>query len=180
MKVETVKFNVEYLPDDAVDQARDRDLRALLTTCFTKPQDEVFHHRRYFAEPYPHRWIIRDDSGRTIAHTGVHEKAMIADTSIYGVAGIAEVCVHPDFRGLGLVKQMLGDVHGWLRYYSFAFAVLMGDPRIYQSSGYRSVGNLYCDAAVKGRRQRCESAMVNQLLSIPWPDGDVYIPGPSF
>ena len=32
---------VDYMPDSAVDDAMDAELRKLLTTCFTKPQDTV-------------------------------------------------------------------------------------------------------------------------------------------
>ncbi len=33
--------------------------------CFTKPQDVVFKDRRYFCEPYPHRWVVRDAQDST-------------------------------------------------------------------------------------------------------------------
>ena len=49
------KPEIEYVPDDTVDDALDRQIRDLLTLCFTNPEDAVFRERRYFAEPYPHR-----------------------------------------------------------------------------------------------------------------------------
>ncbi len=52
---------INYLPDATVDDALNREIITLLTACFTKPQDTVFQTRRYFREPYPHRWIIRDE-----------------------------------------------------------------------------------------------------------------------
>ena len=50
-----MKPEIEYLSDERVDDALDLEIRGLLTTCFTKPQDVVFKDRRYFREPYPHR-----------------------------------------------------------------------------------------------------------------------------
>ena len=65
---------VEYLPDSSVDDALDEEIRGLLATCFTKPQDVVFQEQRYFFEPYSHRWIIRDGQGNMVGHAGAHEK----------------------------------------------------------------------------------------------------------
>lgn len=106
--------DIAYLPDDSIDDAGDQELRDLLTTCFTKPQDFVFKTRRYFQEPYKHRWTIRDEHGVLIAHVGVHEKTIEADGQSYRIGGICEVCVHPNYRGRGYVKAMLECVHDWL------------------------------------------------------------------
>lgn len=52
-------FAVDYLSDDNIDDASDRELRSLLSACFTKPGDAVFKTRRFWREPYKHRWTIR-------------------------------------------------------------------------------------------------------------------------
>ena len=41
-----IEMNVEYLADSSIDDAGDREVRGLLSTCFTKPGDEVFRARR--------------------------------------------------------------------------------------------------------------------------------------
>ena len=101
-----MKPRVDYLSDDEVDEALDAEIRGLLTTCFTKPQDVVFRDRRYFIDPYPHRWVIRDPRARMVAHSGVHEKQLEAGGRVVAIGGIAEVCVHPDWRGNGYVAPM--------------------------------------------------------------------------
>lgn len=173
---------VEYLPDSSVDAALDAQIRGLLTKCFTKPEDVVFRDRRYFREPYPHRWVIKDTQGSIIAHVGVHEKSVEADGQRFRIGGIAEVCVHPKFRGRGFVKAMLTRVHDWLIRHGFDFAVLFGDSRVYRSSGYVEVNNLIHDAiTAEGKSCTTQSpAMVRQLSDTPWPDGQVYLPGPKF
>ena len=173
---------VEYLPDSSVDASLDAELRALLTTCFTKPQDVVFKDRRYFCEPYAHRWVIRDARRCIIAHAGVHLKAVEADGHRFRIGGLAEVCVHPEYRGRGFVRAMLVCIHDWLIGREFDFAVLFGEPDIYQSSGYVEVHNLLHDE-VTAAGQKCKTqspAMVKQLSDIPWPAGEVYLPGPKF
>lgn len=172
-----VKNTVEYLPDETVDDTMDQRIRDLLTTCFTGPNDVVFQTRRYFAEPYPHRWIIRDGD-RLAAHLGVHEKRIEVGDESVPVAGVAEVCVHPDQRGKGHVKNILKVAHAWMRQYGFVYSVLLGDPRVYGSSGYVSREDVSFD--VDGERQCLKGVMVLPLTDRPWPEGGVYLPGPGF
>ncbi|MFH1718807.1 MAG: GNAT family N-acetyltransferase [Planctomycetota bacterium] len=186
------EITVEYLPDSSVDAPLDAEIRTLLTRCFTKPEDRVFRERRYFREPYPHRWVIRDVRRSIVAHVGVHEKYVEAGGRRFRIGGIAEVCVHPEFRGRRFVKAMLACIHDWLIRREFDFAVLFGDPRVYGSSGYVQVGNLVYDDDTAapgppgpegrgGDKSRSRSAaMVRQLSDIPWPTGQVYLPGPKF
>lgn len=176
------KHKPTYLADAAVDDILDGKIRALLTTCFTKPQDEVFKSRRYFREPYPHRWVVEAGRGNSIAHGGVHDKIVKAGGKTYRIAGIAEVCVHPDHRGQGLVRTMLQQIHRWLTRRGFVFAVLFGDPKVYASSGYVSVDNLFHDdiRANGWIRRKKIAAMVKHLSKTPWPSGRVHLPGPAF
>lgn len=171
-----------YLADNAVNDVQNAKIRALLTTCFTQPQDAVFKKRRYFREPYPHRWVIEDGHGNFVAHVGVHDKIVKAEGKTYRIAGIAEVCVHPDLRGQGLVRTMLQQIHRWLARRGFVFAVLLGDPKVYASSGYVSIDNLSHDAeGADGRiRMKKISAMVKPLTETPWPNSIVHLPGPTF
>lgn len=174
----SVKPAPEYLPDETVDEGLDQEIRTLLTTCFTKPQDVVFRERRYFREPYPHRWIIRNEQGVLVAHIGVHEKKAEADGVSYRVGGICEVCVHPDCRGKGYVRQMLEAIHTWLAAQGYAFTCLFGDPKVYSSSGYFAVSNLYNGGGEKDWLPA--NGMVNTLSDTPWPSGKVLMPGPGF
>jgi predicted N-acetyltransferase YhbS len=174
-----VKPEIEYLPDDHVDEALDSELRNLLTTCFTKPQDVVFKERRYFREPYPHRWVIRNEHGAIVAHIGVHEKNVEAEGRSSRIGGMAEVCVHPDYRGRGYVRMMLVCIHDWLAKHGFEFAVLFGDPRVYGSSGYVQVKNLFNGAGLKRDRKQV-TAMIKELSGKPWPRTEVYLPGLTF
>ncbi len=177
------KTAVEYLSDSSVNELLDQELRNLFSLCFTKPEDMVFKERRYFREPYPNRWVIRDDRKAIIAHVGVHEKQILADNQTYRIGGIAEVCVHPDFRGRKFVKAMLVRAHEWLIQNGFVFAVLFGRPEIYSSSGYTQVNNLYHDSYNADNNtpyRKQATVMIKELSDKPWPRSDVYLPGPTF
>ena len=47
--------------------------------------------RRYFREPYPHRWVIRNGQGVLVAHIGVHEKEVETEGTTFHIGGICEV-----------------------------------------------------------------------------------------
>lgn len=169
-----------YLPDAAVDAALDRELRALLSTCFTKPEDVVFRERRYFKEPPAHRWLLREEGGRLAAHVAVHEKMVEVAGRGWPIGGIAEVCVHPDQRGRGHVRALLAAIHPWLVARGIPFSVLFGDPRIYTSSGYAAVSNLFLRASASAAWAPAPGVMARPLLAEPWPAGEVRLAGPAF
>jgi predicted N-acetyltransferase YhbS len=173
---------VEFVEDDQVDAELDRQLRDLLSVCFTKPGDHVFMERRYFRQLPQHRWIIRHDRGSLDAHVAVHDRVVTGPDGDFRIGGIAEVCVRPGHRGCGLVRAMLAAVHTWLREQGVPFAMLFGNPAVYSSSGYRPADNVYCLAdenGVRVRKQAC-GALVRATGDRPWPDGDVDINGLTF
>ena len=134
-------ISVQYISDDDVSASLDRELRSLLTACFTRAQDDVFRHRRYWKEPPAHRWIIRSTHGDLVAHAAAHDKTFgithpEAGSGELRVAGIAEVCVHPSSRRRGYVKEIFGVSHHDLERMGFDFAALFGNPDVYRSSGY--------------------------------------------
>ena len=173
---------IHMIREGEVDDQLDHHIRALLTRCFVKPHDAVFATRRYFNEPCARRWYVGDGRGGLAAHVALHDKRAHGGGRVWRFGGVAEVCVHPEFRGRGWVKTLLAEVHAWQRNNGCLFSVLMGDPRVYQSSGYTPVKNFCCDApAVQNvvRLPLC-SAMVFPLTDTPWPSGEMYTPGPPF
>jgi len=172
---------IEYVADASVDPALDVALRRLFCTCF--PKTPVFQDRRYYNEPPAHRWLIRGSDGDPVAHVAVHEKLIFIGDTELAFGGVAEVCVHPAFRGRGYVGLLLADAHERVRQRGFPFAVLYGNPRYYSSSGYVTVENLYRDLPDENghvARRKTDEAMVLPLGPRRWPEGQIYLPGPAF
>ena len=172
---------IQFIEDTAVDAALDRQLRELLSLCFTGPVNEVFRDRRYFKEPPRWRWFVPGNP--LIAHIAVHDKIIGTTAGDVRIAGIAEVCVHPDHRGHGWVRQLLAAAHPWLAAQGIPFAMLFGLAKHYSSSGYRNVNNplRHFDADKKiWKTESFDNVMVRSFGAQEWPAGLVDLRGPTF
>lgn len=173
---------IRYQADETFTAEDDQQLRNLLTTCFTKPQDAIFQTQRYFREPYPHRWVIPGPAPQLWAHVGLHLKEVRTATQIFPIGGICEVCVHPEVRGRGYVREMLKEVHAWEEAAGLPFSLLFGEPAVYQSSGYREVRNVVYHPQGGGWDEAVVPlpVMVRTLGAHVWPEEPVFLPGPKF
>lgn len=171
---------VSYIADADVDEVLDRELRDLLSTCFTKPQDIVFKERRYFRESPAHRWLIRDASGRLLAHLAAHDRRVESGALRARVGGIAEVCVHPDARGQRLASYLLEAAQSDLARRGYLFVALFGSRSVYAASGYTVPECVWIGPGEDGRWIAASGIMVRPLAGNLWPTGEVYLPGPAF
>ncbi|CAH1565357.1 GNAT family N-acetyltransferase [Vibrio rotiferianus] len=170
-------MHFEYLLDDEVTPELDAKLRALLSTCFTKEQDKIFQTQRYFNEMPRHRYLIWDGD-RLAAHVAVHEKQVMIDDQSFPICGIAEVCVDPGSRGLGLVKILLEAVHKDALERGDVFSVLFGLTSVYQSSGYQPINNLKMEVTANHWVSTDETMV--RSLKIIWPQQTVHLVGYPF
>ena len=174
---------IEFSEDRAVDAELDRQLRQLISTCFTKPGDCVFRDRRYFHEPPRWRWFVRGSPTELIAHIAVHDKLITTTAGELRIAGIAEVCVHPQHRGHGLIRDLLATAHAWLAAHDVPVAMLFGDKKHYASSGYQNIANpiRHRNPATGGwLTEPSDWVMVKPLRNFDWPAGLVDLHGPTF
>ncbi len=165
---------VHYLQENLNAQLEE-DLNRLLVTCFKDALGDAIKDRRF---TYFHRWVIFDEQGLPVGHIGVHEKEVRFGGSIYPIGGIAGVCVDPDHRGRGYVGIMLEAIRDWMRERGFVFLILFGKTEVYGSSGYVRISNLVHGGDEEGWKPT--NGMVLPLADIPWPEGEVRLPGPRF
>ncbi len=168
------------LRDDAVDACLDGELRELLCLCFS---DECFRRGRYCKEAPQHRWLVRDE-GKLVAHCALHEKRVRVEGEFFAVGGLSEVCVHPGYRGRGLVREMVAEVADWSQERGFSFLLLFGAEAVYRSSGFVAVKNLCSEIVRENGEVVCgatTAGMVLPLRGTRWFEGgSVYLIGQGF
>lgn len=173
-------YKINYIKDSDVDEELNAQFIEILSLCFSN--QPVFKTQRYFKEKPSYRWYI-EDGNLIIAHVAVHDKDIETKKGVIRIGGVAEVCVHPDYRGKGLVKKMLAFIHERLKENGFGFAMLYGEERVYSSSGYTTIKNeiKFLDHVTKEWKiEISKDAMVAPLIDDNWPDGLIDIKGPTF
>jgi len=179
----------EYLPDSAVNADDDQQIRDLLMKCFTIEDTALLQTQRWFYESPAHRWVIRDERGVIVAHMAAHAKRVVCEGASWPIGGIADVCVHPEHRGRGHVRAIAREIHEFLRTHGFVFSVLFGSPKVYGSSGYVSVKNIWMEEdlpkwlpclSTKGKWKNVPG-MVYELSDMRWFGAEmVELPGLAF
>ncbi len=131
---------IEFYSESDITDIDNKRLMELLQLCF--PMLECLKKSRFWLERSDFRWFIRN-SDKIIANAVVHDKIFLSDEKKISIAGVAEVCVHPNYRGKGLGRELLSEIHSWAKDRGYSFAFLFGKTEIYQSSGYIQCNNLY-------------------------------------
>ncbi|MGF1750076.1 GNAT family N-acetyltransferase [Vibrio cionasavignyae] len=176
-------MTIEYIKDSAVEETLNQQLITLLSACFTKPSDERFKTQRYYNEMPAHRWYIKDStSNLLVAHLAVHEKHVYHNAKPIVIGGIAEVCVHPEHRGQGYVKQLLEHAHIKMAQLGMQYSILFGRDEVYSSSGYKRVTNFFLMDKSMLMPGTNISAMVRPipLQGSAWPTSRVELRGLTF
>ncbi|MGF1727642.1 GNAT family N-acetyltransferase [Photobacterium nomapromontoriensis] len=171
-------MHFQYIKDTDVSEALDRQIRRLLSTCFVKGDDaEIFSRQRYYNEMPQHRYMLWENND-LVAHIAVHDKQVFVNGSSQPICGIAEVCVHPEHRGKGAVKQLLGKIHHARIANGDAFSILFGDEEVYASSGYHCINNL--KALNLSKEWLVTGHTMVHSLNKKWPDTEVKLVGVPF
>lgn len=171
---------VKFILDTDVDNEMNSKLIEILSICF--PDQPIFKEQRYFKEKPKYRWYLETDN-EIISHVALHKKELKTETNTITIGGIAEVCVHPENRGKGLVTLLLKYAHDFLIEKGFKFSVLLGDTNVYSSSGYKVIKNeiKYLDHVTKlWKVEKINDVMVKELADDEWPEGIIDIQGPTF
>ncbi|WP_353498863.1 GNAT family N-acetyltransferase [Vibrio chaetopteri] len=174
-------MKIHYIEDSSVSEELNQGLITILSSCFTKPSDSRFKTQRFYNEMPQHRWYITGDHDHhVIAHLAVHEKTITAAGKAIPIAGVAEVCVHPDYRKKGLAKALIEEAHQWMEQQPFHYSILFGRDEVYTSSGYKRVTNLSLLPNEPLAQPTPVSVMVKTLNQHSWPKRTVLLPGLTF
>ncbi len=175
-----MKNKIKFIFDKDVNEELNKKIIQILSVCF--PEQQIFTKQRYYKESPQYRWYIEDDS-MIAAHMAIHEKEITINSDNILIGGVAEVCVHPNYRGKGLAKELLKASEEFIIEKGFKFSVLFGDSKVYSSSGYKQINNKikYIDH-ISGEwiTEINKDIMIKNVSDIKWPDGLVNLNGPTF
>ena len=176
-------MDLKIIDDRDMTPALDREIRDLLCTCFPKDV-EVYSKTRAWNGYMPAWSVLLEDESRAVAHTGVmHKNIRVGDITI-PVAGVFNVCVLPEYRGLGLSVRLMNAVEEEAakrdRKYGFLFCKSWIED-VYRKSGWnrlegRSITRVLDDGRAKGMRENI-IAMYRRLGPDDFPPGPVHLLG---
>ncbi len=181
MNETTDNYMVQFIMDENITEVLDQQLRNLLTICF--PKEQIFARQRFLYEKAKYRWFAFNEQSQPVAHTALHIKMMKTQDGEYSFGGIAEVCVHPEYRRKGLVHALMDKVDEFLRNEKIPFALLFGEGKIYLSSGYEEMKNEIRYFDPKREKWIVEinkDARFKELSDLKWPEGRIDLQGPMF
>ena len=122
------------------------------------------------------------DEDEMVAHLAVLEKWIGTERGDLKIGGVAEVCVATAYRRHRQAARLIRAAHDWMRGNGFEFAMLFGQPGIYQSSGYALIENEIAATNSLARHWNpfCGKPMIHRLSDKPWPEGRIDLRGPTF
>jgi predicted acetyltransferase len=173
-------YKVNFTFDRDVNEELNKKLIQILSICF--PRQSIFKKQRYYTEMPSLRWYCNHE-GKIVAHAALHEKEITTKNGKALIGGIAEVCVHPDYRGRGLVKVLLEKANKYSIRSGHKFSVLFGETKVYNSSGYVEITNdiKYVNHETNEVKiEKAKDVMVKKLADMEWPEGLIDINGPTF
>lgn len=163
----SISHYVEPIADEL-----DLEIRNLFILCF--PNSINLTKRRYNNEMPSERWIARYH-GEVVGNLALHHKLLFDnDDCSFPFIAVAEVCLHPEVRGFGLVGELLKRAEA--AYKTVDYSVLFGEANIYEKYGYKTVSNVCFPESEK----ETNHVMMKNISNPVWPSGIIKINGQHF
>lgn len=101
-----VSLTPRIIDERQMDAASDAGIKQGLCACF--PNDAaIFTRTRVWHGSAPAFSVLIEDAGWIIAHVGVVDRVIQAGAEELRIAGVQNVFVRPEFRGRGLVDEVM-------------------------------------------------------------------------
>lgn len=128
-------MRVEAVPEWRLRPADEAAVADLLERGFG-PHGAAFGGRSFYHQRHHLRLLGRDDAGRIVGHVAVTWRAVRLKDALVDVAGLAEVATHPDRRGEGIARTLVGRAVDEARDGPARFVLLFGDAGFYGDLGF--------------------------------------------
>jgi len=174
---------LQIVSEANISPAQDAAIRAGLCVCFP-PDREVFSQTRAWHGSYP-AWsvlVVCEDS--LVAHAGIVQRQILVGQEQVWIAGVQNVFVLPEHRGLGLFRQVMSAALDEARRRGLDFGLLFCAPDIgrkYARQGWHPLeGRSVTRIDEQGRPQPLPSKNVTMFYPLAgrsMPQGNLHLSG---
>lgn len=113
------------------------DIRSLLQICFASyPSD-----RSYFNQLPAFRFLVYHKK-KLIAHLAVVHRVIKFGDKVATIFGVADLCVHPDFRDQDIASELLEKLENLSKKHTIDLIILISkENKLYKKSGFKKYNN---------------------------------------
>ncbi|MDB5665401.1 GNAT family N-acetyltransferase [Cypionkella sp.] len=154
---------IEQIPEWALTRADEMQIADLLTRCF----DTDFDNKSYYRQR-PHLRLIHRLNGQIIGHIGLLLRTVRMAGKLTDIAGLAEVCTHPDHRGQQIASRLLQAAIKLADSTPSEYLVLFGKASLYAGHGFIRHPNALTYLNISsGRTQEIATEPAETLMVLP-------------
>ena len=120
-----------------INSKQQSDIRSLLQICFSSyPPD-----RSYFNQLPSFRFLVYHEK-ILIGHIAVVHRVIKFDEEVVTIFGVADLCVHPNFRDQDIASELLEKLENLGKKHSIDLIVLISKlNKLYKKSGFKKYNN---------------------------------------
>ncbi len=170
-------MRLQIVSDATISPAQDAAIRAGLCVCFP-PDREVFSRTRAWHGSCPAWSVLVTCEDSLVAHAGIVERQILVGQERVWIAGVQNVFVLPEHRGLGLFRQVMSAALEEARQRGLDFSLLFCAPDIgrkYARQGWHLLDRSYppcllrlCILCIEACRRRLIHASDTDLFQRMW------------
>ena len=173
-------MNLRILKEGQIDETLDTAIKQSLAKCFPDIED-IFLQTRAYRNNVPLYTVILQQKDIVCDHLAVVERTIAADNDKYRVAGVANVCVLPEYRNKGLSDKILQAATEEAQKYDFDFGLLFTNKKItyiYARNGWLEIQGQKFLCTDQGKKLEVSSdKMYYPLKCEKFPSGTIDLQG---
>jgi GNAT superfamily N-acetyltransferase len=171
--------------ENQISPTLDKAIRAFLCTCFPNDVTE-FQRTRHWHGSAPAYSILLTVAGSIQGHIGIVIRTIRSGGRPVAVAGVQNLCIHPQMRGSGLAATILTAAMAEARRRGLGFGLLFCDrslEQFYKTRGWSTLDVPVMCADENGHHSRIPDkniCMVSPLNAEAFPEGAIDLQGPDW
>ena len=172
----------KIVSEKEISERIDKAIRDMLVTCFPHDADHFSRQREWHSAQ---NWttLVTDDDGGVCGCIAVIEREIRVGEVTVSVAGIGNVCVMPEYRGLGVIDTAMKCMVDESRLRGLDAGLLMCKPaleKVYGRMGWENVASntfMHNEVGASVKFPEGNSVMSMAISRDVFPEGDIDLQG---